>query len=74
MKRLKNKFISATDFSRGKAIVKPFGCDENFCINKNGEKTLVIETISYYAHIFNVVTWAVMIAFYITLPLSFEAS
>ena len=37
MKRLKNKFISATDFSRGKAIVKPFGCDENFCINKNGE-------------------------------------
>lgn len=37
MKRLKNKFISATDFSRGKAIVKSFGCDENFCINKNGE-------------------------------------
>lgn len=37
MKRLKNKFISATDFSRGKAIVKHFGCDENFCINKNGE-------------------------------------
>ena len=37
MKRLKNKFISATDFIRGKAIVKPFGCDENFCINKNGE-------------------------------------
>ena len=30
MKRLKNKFISATDFIRGKAIVKPFGCDENF--------------------------------------------
>lgn len=37
MKKLRNKFISATDFSRGKAFVKPFGCDETFCINKNGE-------------------------------------
>ena len=37
MKKLRNKFISATDFSRGKAFVKPFGSDETFCINKNGE-------------------------------------
>lgn len=37
MKRLKNKFISATDFSRGKAIVKTTENGNYFCINKNGE-------------------------------------
>ena len=45
MKKLKNKFISATDFSRGKSFVKTFGCDETFCINKNGE---VLFKTEYY--------------------------
>lgn len=37
MTKLENKFISATDFSKGKAIVKAFNSNENYCINKSGE-------------------------------------
>ena len=37
MKKLKNKFEKATDFSFGKAFVNISNCEDTFCINKKGE-------------------------------------
>lgn len=37
MKKLRNKFIKATNFSHGRAFVKIDNSENNFCINKNGE-------------------------------------
>lgn len=37
MKKLKNKFKQATDFSFDKAFVNISNCEDTFCINKKGE-------------------------------------
>ena len=45
MKKLKNKFKTATDFSRGKAFVTTFYSEDIFCINKKGN---VLFKTEYY--------------------------
>lgn len=48
VKKLRNKFIKATNFSQGKAFVKIDNSEDNFCINKKGEILFVTKNRPFY--------------------------